>query len=74
MCQIFVAILVGVCSKAISIYIMERLADFRDEVTGGRSSAIAYWAEEERAKRGGWKELWRDGKEWGFGEFVGWIG
>jgi len=56
------------------IYIIERLTDFRNEVTGGRSSAIAYRAEEERAKRGGWKELWRDSKGWGFGEFVGWIG
>ena len=48
---IFVAILAGVCFKEGTAMAMERLDNFSDEVTEGRSSARV---EEERVERCGW--------------------
>ena len=49
--QIFIAILVGVCSKEEGqLWLMVGLANFNDEVTEGQSSVRV---EEERVERGG---------------------
>jgi len=50
--QIAVAMLAGVCSiEAGQLWLMERSANFSDEVTEGRSSVKV---EEERVEREGW--------------------